>query len=119
MQILFLHGMSKSIFGGKLEKNIIKIPSTELAQRVVKVKVLRDIQDNVCECVCCSNTQELFFMYKIRGAYGLHKFRCTHIILKFPHYENTPIQTYRKIYHQKNEKFQIKILIFFIFLLKT
>ena len=29
---------------------------------------------------------------------------CT--ILK--HYENTPIQIYRKFYHQKNENFQIK-----------
>ena len=30
------------------------------------------------------------------------------------HYENTPIQIYWKIYHQKkNENFQIKILIFF------
>ena len=30
-----------------------------------------------------------------------------------------PIQTYWKIYHPKNETFQIKILIFFVFLLKT
>ena len=36
------------------------------------------------------------------------------------HYENMPIQIYCKFYHQKkNENFQIKILIFFIFLLKT
>ena len=35
------------------------------------------------------------------------------------HYENTPIQIYRKFHHQKNDNFQIKILIFFIFLLKT
>ena len=35
------------------------------------------------------------------------------------HYENTPIQIYCKFYNQKNENFQIKILIFFIFLLKT
>ena len=35
------------------------------------------------------------------------------------HYENKPIQIYWKFYHQKNENFQIKILIFFIFLLKT
>ena len=38
---------------------------------------------------------------------------------KSVHYENTPIQIYWKFYHQKNENFQIKILIFFIFLLKT
>ena len=37
-----------------------------------------------------------------------------------PHYENTPIQIYWKFYHKKkHENFQIKILIFFIFLLKT
>ena len=35
------------------------------------------------------------------------------------HYENTPIQIYWKFHHQKNENFQIKILIFFIFLLKA
>ena len=29
------------------------------------------------------------------------------------HYENTPIQIYRKFYHQKNENFQLKIPIFF------
>ena len=29
------------------------------------------------------------------------------------HYENKPIQIYWKLYHQKNENFQIKILIFF------
>ena len=34
------------------------------------------------------------------------------------HYENTPIQIYWKFYHKNNENFQIKILIFFIFLLK-
>ena len=34
------------------------------------------------------------------------------------HYENTPIQKYKKI-TTKNDNFQIKILIFFIFLLKT
>ena len=40
-------------------------------------------------------------------------------IKKMSHYENMPIQIYWKSYHQKNEYFQIKILIFFIFLLKT
>ena len=34
------------------------------------------------------------------------------------HYENTPIQIYRKFHLQKPEKFQKK-LIYFIFLLKT
>ena len=29
------------------------------------------------------------------------------------HYENTPIQIYRKFYHQKIKNFQIKIRIFF------
>ena len=38
---------------------------------------------------------------------------------KNTHYENTPIQIYWKFHHQKTESFQIKILIFFIFLLKT
>ena len=36
------------------------------------------------------------------------------------HYENMPIQIYWKFYNQKKkETFQIKILIFFKFLLKT
>ena len=35
------------------------------------------------------------------------------------HYENTPIQIYRKFHLQKLNIFQIKTLIFFIFLLKT
>ena len=35
------------------------------------------------------------------------------------HYENTPIQIYRKFHLQKIENFQIKTLILFIFLLKT
>ena len=35
------------------------------------------------------------------------------------HYENTPIQIYRKCHLKKTEKFQIKPLIFFIILLKT
>ena len=36
------------------------------------------------------------------------------------HYENTPIQTYRKFYHQKPQNFQIKKnLIFFIYLRKA
>ena len=37
----------------------------------------------------------------------------------FLHYENTPIQIYGKFYHQKIKIFRWKILIFFIFLLKT
>ena len=37
----------------------------------------------------------------------------------YKHYENTPIQIYWKFYQQKMTIFQIKILIFFIFLLKT
>ena len=35
------------------------------------------------------------------------------------HYENKPIQIYAKFNQQKNDNFQIKILILFIFLLKT
>ena len=35
------------------------------------------------------------------------------------HYENKPIQIYWKFYYQKNENFQIKILMFFFFLLKN
>ena len=37
----------------------------------------------------------------------------------FSHYENMPIQIYRKFYHQKMKIFRKKNLIFFIFLLKT
>ena len=36
-----------------------------------------------------------------------------------PNNENMPIQIYWKFYHQKNENFQIKILIVFLFLLKN
>ena len=35
------------------------------------------------------------------------------------HYENKPIQVYWKFYNQKIENFQIKILIFLLFLLKN
>ena len=35
------------------------------------------------------------------------------------HYENAPIQIHWKVYHQTMAIFHIKILIFFIFLLKT
>ena len=35
------------------------------------------------------------------------------------HYENKPIQVYWNFYNQKIENFQIKILIFFLFLLKN
>ena len=35
--------------------------------------------------------------------------------VNFLHYENTPIQTYRKFHHQKTASFQIKNLIFFIY----
>ena len=35
------------------------------------------------------------------------------------HYKNKPIQVYWKFYNQKIENFQIKILIFFLFLLKN
>ena len=35
------------------------------------------------------------------------------------HYENTPIQIYWKFHYKKTENFQIKILIFFMCLLKT
>ena len=35
------------------------------------------------------------------------------------HYENMPIQTYRRFHLQKRKNFQIKTPIFFIFLLKT
>ena len=35
------------------------------------------------------------------------------------HYENTPIQIYRKFHFQKLKIFRKKTLIFFIFLLKT
>ena len=35
------------------------------------------------------------------------------------HHENTPIQIYWKFHHQKMKIFRYKILIFFIFLLKT
>ena len=48
---------------------------------------------------------------------GLHCLSLT--LLGSAHYENTPFEIYRKFYHpQKNENFQIKIWIFFIFLLK-
>ena len=46
-------------------------------------------------------------------------FKCKWIHLKTRHYDNTLIQIYWKFYHQKTESFQIKMLIFFKFLLKT
>ena len=43
----------------------------------------------------------------------------TSAMLRLNHYENTPIQIYRKFHLKKNENFLIKTLIHFIFLLKT
>ena len=42
-----------------------------------------------------------------------------HSLLWVFHYENTPIQIYRKFHHQKLKTSRLKTLIFFIFLLKT
>ena len=39
--------------------------------------------------------------------------------IDFFHYENMPIQIYWKFYHQKVKIFRWKILIYFMFLLKT
>ena len=44
---------------------------------------------------------------------------CPPYTVKPSHYENMPIQIYRSISPPKTENFQIKILIFFIFLLKS
>ena len=40
-------------------------------------------------------------------------------LIVFQHYENTPIQIYRKFHLQNLKNFRYKTLIFFIFLLKT
>ena len=37
----------------------------------------------------------------------------------YSHYENTPIQIYRKFHFQKLKSFRLKTLVFFIFMLKT
>ena len=49
----------------------------------------------------------------------LRSFRRLSARLIQKHYENKPIQIYRKFHLQKQKKIQIKTLIFFIFLLKT
>ena len=57
----------------------------------------------------------------MRNVYTVFDLVAAHIQIstQSSHYENTPIQIYRKIHLQKIENFQIKTLIFFIFLLKT
>ena len=50
---------------------------------------------------------------------SLYKPQLTGLEISDWHYENTPIQIYWKFHHQIPESFQIKILIFFLFLLKT
>ena len=40
------------------------------------------------------------------------------VLFQILHYENTPIQIYRKFHLQKLKTFRLTILIFFIFLLK-
>ena len=55
--------------------------------------------------------------WKITNASSVDTFRKQE--KKMRHYENKPIQIYTKFYQEKNDNFQIKILIFFIFLLKT
>ena len=50
---------------------------------------------------------------------GPTRMKALAVPLEVCHYENTPIQLYRKFHLQKIEIFQIQMLIFFIFLLKT
>ena len=50
---------------------------------------------------------------------GSNKYPQSMFLRRNKHYENTPIQIYWKFYHQKMKIFRWKILIFFIFLLKT
>ena len=57
---------------------------------------------------------------RIRAVWSVFVIRMKKRCIIDYHYENTPIQIYWKFNHKKkNESFQIKILIFFIFLLKT
>ena len=75
-------------------------------------------------------TQFLVFVFRYRTNkwynLQLNNSSTSYYFVCISHYENMPIQTYWKNYHQKkkkkkkkNENFQIKILRFFIFLLKT
>ena len=61
--------------------------------------------------------EQVEFVENLTSIYPFY--RCLHNEQPFYHYENTPIQIFWKFYNQKKENFQIKILIFFIFLLKT
>ena len=54
--------------------------------------------------------------HSIYSGLNIHK---QHHFGETMHYENTPIQIYRKFHLQKLKKVQIKTLIFFVFLLKT
>ena len=70
--------------------------------------------------LCSCKSILSFSLYKIEfiGVFMSCTFTVIASIMSF-HYENTPIQIYRKFHHQKLEVFRQKILIFFIFLVKN
>ena len=67
----------------------------------------------VCDPIFTEKLKKVVYQYK-RIWYNVDIVRHTAL-----HYENTPIQIHWNFYHQKFAIFRIKILIFFIFLLKT
>ena len=62
-----------------------------------------------------------FRQFSLLKEYQFREETCSpdYSIILLCHYENKPIQVYWKFYNQKIENFQIKILIFFLFLLKN
>ena len=75
---------------------------------------LRDNESRLYSCL-----YHKIYMHLYESQYQKTYLRTCSPSIRAVHYENKPIQIYWKIYHQKNENFQIKILIFFIFLLKN
>ena len=94
----------QSLFSEESKNDITSLSSTELAKRVVKVKL--HIARTISERTRPKRVYE-------------RRSNISPISGPSYHYENTPIQIYWKFYHQKMKIFRWKILIFFIFLLKT
>ena len=92
----------QSLFSGEKKKNIISLSSAELARRLIKDELYCGLKGETFPY------SKLYFEKRRCGAYGysesLRKHGHTNIL---------------KISPTKYESFQIKILIFFIFLLKT
>ena len=101
---------------------------SELFSSCVSVPMFSDTHAK-CRCILCNsedtNTTSIGFFKQLAGhlVSACTRMRHRHMYhdsyLLVNHYENTPIQIYRKFLFQNFKIFRLKTVIFFIFLLKT